>query len=290
MREGAPLTSSPAVTEGMDELSVAGITLKGVTRGGIQTCLMVPELDLMFDVGGSIAGQLRYGRILVTHGHQDHLGGLPYLVSQRRLASLAAPEVHIPVEIEAPLRSIFAAWSEIEDFDLAPTIIAHQPEDVVDLGRGLHATCVRAVHRVPALTWIVSRTTERLRPEYTDLPAHEIAELRRSGTTITDPHTTALLAVTGDTQIDLFDRDERLRKVKVLVHEVTAWDERRTVAEIRGWGHTHVEEMIARAEQFEGEALVLVHRSPRHTLGDARAIVRTRFPASVRDRVHVFGT
>jgi ribonuclease Z len=284
MRDGAPLI------EGLDELSVAGLTLRGVTRGGIQTCLMVPELDLMFDVGGSIAGQLRYGRILVTHGHQDHLGGLPYLVSQRRLASLPAPEVHIPAEIAAPLRSIFAAWSEIEDFDLAPILIPHHPEDLVDLGRGLHATCVRAVHRVPALTWIVSRTTERLRPEYADLASHEIAELRRSGTTITDAHTTALLAVTGDTQIDLFEGDPRLRQCKVLVHEVTAWDERRSVAETRGWGHTHVDEIIACAERFEGEALVLVHRSPRHTRADARAIVAERFPASVRDRVHVFGT
>jgi ribonuclease Z len=274
----------------MDELVVAGMTLRGVTRGGIQTCLMVPELDLMFDCGGTVAGQLRFARILVTHGHQDHLGGLPYLVSQRRLASLGPPEVHIPIEIDAPLRTIFAAWSEIEDFDLAPILVPHVPEDIVDLGRGLHAQCVRAVHRVPTLTWIVSRTTERLRPEYADLPREQIAELRKSGQTITDAHTTALLAVTGDTQIELFERDERLRRCKVLVHEVTAWDDRRTVEEIRKWGHTHVDEVIARAELFEGEALVLVHRSPRHTLAEARAVVRNRFPASVRDRVHVFGT
>jgi ribonuclease Z len=75
----------------------------------------------------------------------------------------------------------------------------------------------------------------------------------------------------------------------VLVHEVTSWDGRRDVAEMRAWGHTHVDEMAAVAEAFEGEALVLVHRSLRHRRSEARAIVQRRFPSTVRDRVHVFG-
>ena len=36
--------------QGEDELRVHGLTLRGVASGGIQTCLMVPELGLMFDV------------------------------------------------------------------------------------------------------------------------------------------------------------------------------------------------------------------------------------------------
>ena len=76
---------------------------------------------------------------------------------------------------------------------------------------------------------------------------------------------------------------------KVLVHEVTAWDQRRGVEDTRAWGHTHVDEVIARAEQFEGEALVLVHRSPRHSRSQIEEILATRFPASVRSKVHVFG-
>lgn len=283
------MSERPNTADGHDELAVAGLTLRGVSRGGIQTCLMVPELDLMFDVGGSLAGQLRFGRILVSHGHQDHLGGLPYLVSQRRLAGLGAPQVHIPVEIEAPLRRIFAAWSEIEDFDLAPELVPHAPGDVVDLGRGVRARCVRADHRVPTLTWIVDRDSARLRPEYAGLTGAEIAALRRAGTVVTESITTTLLAVSGDTRIDALEHHPQLWSTKVLVFEVTAWDGRRTVDEIRGWGHTHVDEMIAVCERFTGEALVLVHRSPRHTRADVEHIVQTRFPASIRERVHVFG-
>ena len=34
----------------LDELKVGGLTLRGITRGGVETCLMVPELGVMFDV------------------------------------------------------------------------------------------------------------------------------------------------------------------------------------------------------------------------------------------------
>ncbi len=275
--------------QGYDQLGVCGLTLCGVTRGGVQTCLMVPELDVMFDVGPLPRGALRYKTILVSHGHQDHLGLLPYLVSQRQLMGGIAPEVHIPREIHAPLGRIMDAWSEIEDFPLPVHLHPRDPEDEVRLGKDRVARCVRSVHRVPSLGWIVSRTSRRLRPQYHGRPGPELRDLRHSGLEITEDHEEPVLCVTGDTQIDLFLSDERVRKCKVLVHDVTSWDDRRNVSETRKWGHTHVQEMIEHAEKFEGEALVLVHRSMRHKRSDAVEIVKTRFPASVRDRVHVFG-
>ena len=60
-------------------------------------------------------------------------------------------------------------------------------------------------------------------------------------------------------------------------------------ARARRWGHTHVSELAAVAEQFEGEALVLVHRSMRHSRKEIEATVERAFPASTRGRVHVFG-
>jgi len=272
-----------------DELVVGGLTLRGAARGGIRTCLLVPELDLMFDVGGPVKNQLRFGTVLVSHGHQDHLGELPYLVSQRQLAGLGPLVVHIPAEIEAPLHRIFEAWSEIEAFHLPVELVPHVPGDSVDLGRGVTATCFRTTHRVPALAWLVSRTSVRLLPEYQGRPGPELADLRARGVHIAAPCTTDLLCVTGDTQIELFRDEPRVRRCKVLVHEVTAWDERRTIDETRAWGHTHVDELIACADQFEGEALVLVHRSPRHTRGQALDVVRARFPEQMRHKVHVFG-
>lgn len=273
----------------ISELRVAGLTLRGVSVGGTATCLMVPEVGVMFDVAPAIAGQMRYDTILVSHGHQDHLGGLPYLVSQRHMIKGGPPVVHVPREIHDPLERIFAAWREIEDFTLQVTLVPHDPGDRIRIDAQHEATCVRSVHRVPSLAWVVERTSQRLLPEHVGRPGPELAELRKAGTPITEPHVEPLLCVTGDTQIELFAREPLVRRARVLAYEVTGWDDRRSPAEVRKWGHTHVDEMIACCEAFEGEALVLVHRSPRHSRAQAERIVKERFPAAMRGKVHVFG-
>ena len=274
---------------GEDTLEVGGLTLTGVTRGGIATSLRVPELGLLFDVGVPMEGQLRHPRILVSHGHQDHLGGLPYLLSQRHLARQSPADVHVPSEIVDPLTRIFDAWAEIEDFHMEMRLHGTRPGDVVAVRKGLEAVALRSVHRVPSLAWVVQRITRRLLPEHANRSGEEIRALRREGVQVTEPHVEPLLCVTGDTQIELFDQEPLVRQCKVLVHEVTSWDDRRDVAHTRAWGHTHVDEILERVEQFEGEALVLVHRSARHSRAQAEQVVATRFPASARDKVHVFG-
>lgn len=275
--------------DGHDELKVAGLTLEGITRGGVQTALSVREFDVMFDIGGFHPAMLKRSRFLVTHGHHDHLGGLPYLVSIRSLMRSSAPTVHIPQEIEDPLRRIFAAWAEIENFAPAVTLIPQRPGDEVRLRPDLGATCVRSSHRVPSLCWSLHTISRPLRDEFRGRPGAEIRDLKQQGVEITHEVAAPRLAVTGDTTIDLLDRTPQLWDTPVLVHEVTSWDDRRDVEHTRKWGHTHVDEMIERVERFSGEALVLVHRSLRHSKGDAERVVAERFPSSVRDRVHVFG-
>lgn len=272
----------------LSELKVAGLTLRGITQGGVETCLMVPELKLMFDVGRCPPGALKYDTILCSHGHQDHLGGLPYLVSQRGMMGKGPPTVHLPEEIVDPVHRIIGAWAEIEGFALQANIHGHPPGDTFEIGSDKTVHTMRTTHRVSSLAYLVERESKKLKPEYQGRPGEELQQLRHDGIDITEVSVTPWLCVSGDTQIEFFLDHPQARKCKVLVHEVTAWDDRRDREQIREWGHTHVDEMIEHAEKFEGEALVLVHRSLRHSRSQAEQVVRDRFPASVRDRVHVF--
>lgn len=274
---------------GEDELHVAGLTLSGVTRGGVQTSLRAVELGLLFDVGGPIPSQLKHGRVLISHAHQDHLSGLPYFLSQRALQGSGETHIHMPKCTVEPMHRIMAAWGELEGYSPDYVLHGHEPGETVKVGKNLEAIPLRSYHRVPSLAWAVQRHTKKLRPELVGLPHEQIAARRKAGEEITEASTSTLLCVSGDTKIELFDEEPLVRQAKVLVFECTAWDDQRDVEQTRHWGHTHVDEIIERAERFEGEALVLVHRSLRHSRAQAEQIVAQRFPASVRDKVHVFG-
>src|SRR5690606_26630674 len=99
-----------------DQLEVAGLSITGIAEGGVETNVRVPELKLMFDIGMCPPGALKFRRLLVTHGHADHLGGLHYYISQRGMMKLPTPIIHLPSEIAPIVEEILAAWSRIEGF------------------------------------------------------------------------------------------------------------------------------------------------------------------------------
>jgi ribonuclease Z len=272
-----------------DRVEVGGFHIEGLAEGGVETNLRVPEFKLMFDLGMCPPGALRYGQVLVSHGHGDHLGGLHYFISQRGMMKLPAPRVHLPAEIHEQVATLLRTWSQIEDFDYQFELCPAEPGARRELGRDLAATAIRTNHRIPSLAWLIERTTRRLDDAYRGLSGEEIGALRQQGKQVTHEVVKPVLCVTGDTTIDTFLEDERLRRCQVLVHECTSWDQQRDVASTRSYGHTHVDEWIEHAEKFEGETLVLVHRSIRHTRAFAQQVVAERFPASVRDKVVVFG-
>jgi ribonuclease Z len=272
-----------------DQLEVAGLSITGIAEGGVETNVRVPEFKLMFDIGMCPPSALKFRRLLVTHGHADHLGGLHYYISQRGMMKLPGPIIHLPIEIAPIVEEILAAWSRIEGFDYRYELRPAEPGGRYELGRGLAARAIRTDHRVPSLAWLIERTTSRLRDDLRGRPGPEIEALRKAGEIVTHEVVKPILCVTGDTTIETFLANEDLRKCQVLVHECTSWDQQRDIASTRSWGHTHVDELIEHAEKFEGEALVLVHRSLRHSRRFAQRVLRERFPASMREKVFVFG-
>lgn len=272
-----------------DELVVSGLRLVGVTEGGVETNLRVPELGVMFDIGMCPPKALGFDRLLISHGHADHLGGIHYYLSQRGMRKQKVPTIAAPKALAPQLEQMLELWSAVEGFDYRYDLRPAGPGDRVELGRGLTAIAVPTVHRVPSLAWVIERRVNKLLPAFQGKSNQEIRAAKERGETITESTDVPLLCVSGDTTIDAFLASPLMRQVKVLVHECTSWSDTRDVEDTRAYGHTHVDEIIEHAERFEGEALVLVHRSLRHTKAFAEQVVRERFPASVRDKVFVFG-
>ena len=98
-----------------------------------------------------------------------------------------------------------------------------------------------------------------------------------------------ILAFTGDTCIDVVEREEVVRTAKVLVMEVTFFDDRVSVENARDKGHIHLDEVLDRAELFDNEHILFTHQSARYTHREAEEICARRLPEGLRERVTVLG-
>lgn len=275
----------------MEKINIAGVTLEGYAQGGWQTSIYCPEIRAVFDAGYPL--RVNVENYFITHSHPDHIMALPYVVGRRSVSDQRRKmSIHVPSQIAGLVEDVLMGCCRLfgdrspEDFI---EVVAVDPGDNVVLNKEYSVEVVPTTHRGPSVGYVVMQHTRGLKPEYAGVEGRELGRLRAEGVEITDARVAPMLAVPGDTQIEFLLEQELARKAKVLVHEVTVWDEGfNNVEGCRGFGHTHVAEMVEHCEKFEGEALVLCHRSMRWSRAEIEEIAERRFPASMRDKIHFF--
>lgn len=276
----------------METLNLKGVTLEGFAQGGIRTSIGCPEVGAIFDAGTVIPTCLRYKNIFITHGHPDHIGAITAIIARRNLQDLPPANVYVPASIKDDLEEIFEAWWRINGGKgpkFPVKIHASNIGDIIPVKRGIKIKGVRTYHRVDSVGWSAERTTNRLKPEFQGLSGPEIGALKRKGVEITDPHTEVLLTIPGDTTIDFLIKEPMARKAKILVHEITYWDDIESTEEkCRHYGHTHFRDMIKHCEKFEGEFLVFCHRSMKFSRRFIEKQVKKHFPRSMIDKIRLF--
>ena len=280
----------------MEKVNIAGVTLEGFAQGGWQTAIHVPDAHAVFDAGTLLPG-VSVDHVFITHGHPDHIGALPSMTARRAIQSSprrSRPEnclnIHVPEgirdQVNTALRTIDGIFGDRSQGPFE--VFGHSPGDTIRTGQHTVVKAMRTFHGVASCGWAVEKTVSKLKEEFVGKEGREIARLRLKGVEVTDQKTHTMVVIPGDTTIEFLLRQEQARTAKVLLHEVTYWDERSTPAKCRDAGHTHVDEMIEHCEKFEGEALVLVHRSLKYTRAGVEEIVRRRFPSSMQSKIHIF--
>lgn len=274
----------------MEHLSIAGLTLDGVAQGGCQTAIHIPEAHAVFDAGRALRANVEH--LFITHGHPDHIGALPAIVAKRttRKSEGRPLQIHLPSGIADNVSAALTAMDAVFGDRVRDTwvVIGHSPGDLVPTGKDVAVRALRTFHGIASCGWAVEHTARKLKPDFLDLDGGKIAALRRAGVEVTDVATNTVAVIPGDTMIDFLVREPAAQRAKVLLHEVTFWDDTSSVEGCRRYGHTHVDEMIEHCDKFEGEALVLVHRSLKHRRSEVEEILRRRFPAAMLPKIHLF--
>lgn len=271
------------------EVRAGPYTLRGISVGGVYTTLHVPELDVLLDAGLALRSFATVGRFFLSHGHLDHVAGLAGLLNIRGLVGAKRATIHLPAEIEEPVRDLLRAHTALGRAELDVELVPMRPGDERPIGNSMFVRAFQTHHPVPSLGYQFVRRVSKLRPEHHGKAPEEIARLRKQGGPgLFDEHERLELAYATDTLSRVLETEPSLLESRVLVLECTFVDSTRSVEDARRKFHLHLDELIELAPRFNNEALVLMHFGQGTSPERVREAVQSRLPPGLRERVVVF--
>lgn len=273
----------------LTEVKAAGYTVQGVSVGGVYTSLRIKELGVMLDVGIAPRAFANSNHICLSHGHADHIGALVTSLGIRGLhGSKKGPKVYMPAEIEETVLSQLALASRLQRFDLTINPVAMAPGSEACIHNDLFVQAFRTHHPVPALGYQFVRRVEKLRPEFHGLPGSEIRDRRIRGEVLVDKVDRLEVAYATDTLCRVLDTAPELRSSRLLILECTFLDGRKSLADSHKGCHIHLDELIQRADDFENDAIVLMHFSQLYSPREVHEILERRLPDTLKEKVVPF--
>ena len=146
----------------------------------------------------------------------------------------------------------------------------------------------RTRHPVPSQGYVVYGTKQKLKPAYAGLSGPEIKRLRDDGEQVTDKVEVPEVAFTGDTTGDWIDdpANADALRAKLLIMECTFIDDAVSKQDAERFGHTHIDDIVARADKFQNEAILLIHFSARYKAEEVRACAQGEIAARFVRKMH----
>lgn len=258
--------------------------VQGISIAGEQTCVMVPELDLCFDIGLCPRASLASKFLAISHGHMDHIGGLAYWCSQRHFQGMGPGNVVCPKAIEKPLRKMLEGYNDLEEQVTPFNLIPLEFEQTVEIKNSILLKSIELDHTVTASGYVVIELRSKLRDEFQGLPQEKLRELKDRGTEITKTLNIPLIAYLSDTSPGPPLLREDVLNAQIVVAECT-FVEPEHLDRAKVGKHLHLDHIREWLPLLKCEALVLVHLSRRSNIAMARKQLRQTLPRDQAERV-----
>lgn len=262
-----------------------GLTIEGFSRAAMQSYWRVPELKCGFDMGGTPWSFMGTQTFFISHAHLDHLVALPAYVARRRMMKMEPPTILLPSEVVEPVEKMLKSWQRLDRGRMVCNLIGMDPGDEHELSREHVATTFLTKHSVPSRGYIVWERRKKLKPEYQGLSGDEIRDLRLTGVEVSGEIRVPIICYCGDTAPEGLDNSPDVYLSRILITEATFFRPEHRRERIHKFGHTHLDDIIERADRFQNELIILAHFTMRNHDDQLRKAFEKRLPANLRDRV-----
>ncbi len=266
----------------------SGLTIEGYSRAAVQSYWRIPELKLGFDLGGSPWDFMGTPTFFVTHAHLDHMAALPVYVARRRMMKMEPPTIYLPQENIESVDRLLKAWQRLDRGRMICQLVGVKAGDEIELSRDHCVTVFRTTHTVPSVGFQVWLKRKKLKPEYQGLSGDQIRDIRLSGVEVSAEMRTPLICYMGDTAPAGLDDNPVTYESKILITELTFFRPEHRKDKIHKFGHTHLDDLIERADKFQNELIIAMHFSTRYQTNQIERAVMKRLPARLRERIKLW--
>lgn len=269
-------------------LTHKGLTIEGYSRAAVQSYWRIPELKLGFDLGGSPWAFMGTQTWFVSHAHLDHLAAIPVYVARRRMMKMDPPTIYLPAESVDNVRRVLHAWQRLDRGRMLCELIGVNAGDEIEISREHVVTVFATKHTIPSVGYVVWDRRKKLRPELAGLSGDQIRDRRLAGEDVTHEVRFPLVCYVGDSAPAGLDGYPPVYEAQVLITEMTFFRPEHRKEKIHKFGHTHLDDLIERAERFKNELIILTHFSTRYHDKQVAQAVEARLPPSLRARVKLW--
>jgi ribonuclease Z len=265
-----------------------GLTLEGYSRAAVQTYWRIGEMKLGFDLGVQPWSFMSTPTWFVSHTHLDHIAALPVYVARRRMLKMEPPTIYLPAEAVEPVHRLLRAFQRLDRGRMPVELIGLVPGQEIELSRELVVSAFATRHTIPSLGFLVWERRKKLKPEYHQLSGEQIRDLRLSGVEVAAEIRIPKVAYLGDTTPAGLDAFPDTYRAELLILEMTFVAPQERPERIHKFGHTHLDDIVERAEKFQNDWIIASHFSTRLHADAIQRIVERRLPPQIRERVKIW--